>query len=75
MRSDDLQDEQRGEIEAMMQGPAGTLLMLVLDRSRDLDDGIRFDRESMAWDEYLALRALRAEIEKIRTERQNAQHE
>lgn len=53
-----------------MASPAGALLLLVADRSADVEDGLKFDIDRMPWDEYRALRALRSEVEKAKTEKQ-----
>lgn len=56
-----------------MKGPAGTLLMIATELSEDLEAGLTMDRDSMPWDEYRALKALRFEAAAFRKEQEPTQ--
>jgi hypothetical protein len=70
LRPAQLDEEQGAEIEAMMQSAAGIILQAAAERHQSIESGLPVVVESMPWDEYLALKAVRKQVAKFNAESQ-----
>ena len=70
LRPAQLNEEQSAEIEIMMQTAAGILLQCAAERHQAIEVGLPPVVDSLPWDEYLALKTVRKQVNRFNSENQ-----